>query len=170
MDQPPFEARRLTRTHRQTIEAPPETVFPLLCPVREAEWLEGWGYHMIYSESGLVEEGAVFSTASEGEPDTVWIVTRHDRHAHEVEFARFTPGSRTCVLRLAVTARDAQSSYVDVTYTYTGLSPAGNDFLDHVTAQAFREGVIFWEASMNHFLRTGGKLTRAAWQATRGTP
>lgn len=30
--------------------------------MREAEWLDGWKHNMIYSESGLVEEGAVFST------------------------------------------------------------------------------------------------------------
>ena len=69
-----FVPQRITRTYRQTINAPPEKVFPLLCPVREAEWLDGWCYNMTYSASGLVEKGAVFSTPAEGEADTVWIV------------------------------------------------------------------------------------------------
>lgn len=48
MEQSRFTARRITRTYHQTINAVPETVFPLLCPVREAEWLDGWQYAMIY--------------------------------------------------------------------------------------------------------------------------
>lgn len=57
------------KSYRQTIDAPPETVFPLLCPVREAEWLDGWEYEMIYSMSGLIEKGAAFSTANPGAAD-----------------------------------------------------------------------------------------------------
>jgi hypothetical protein len=32
-----FTANRVTRTYCQTINTTPEQVFPLLCPVREAE-------------------------------------------------------------------------------------------------------------------------------------
>ena len=161
MDNSNFTARRITRTYRQIINATPEKVFPLLCPVREAEWLDGWQYAMIYSESGLVEEGAVFSTPHAGEADTVWIVTKHDPGKREIEFARFTPASRTCVLRLAVSANTATSSLVDISYTYTATTPEGNAFIESLTEEAFVEAVSFWEKSMNHFLDTGKKLTRA---------
>jgi len=161
MENSGFTARRTTRTYRQTINATPERVFPLLCPVREAEWLDGWQYAMIYAESGLIEEGAVFSTPHEGEADTVWIVTRHDPGKREIEFARFTPGSRTCVLRIAVSAKAEHSSFVDISYTYTGTTPAGNAFLESLTEEAFVEAVVFWEKSVNYFLETGEKLIRA---------
>jgi len=161
MDNSGFTARRTTRTYCQTIHATPENVFPLLCPVREAEWLDGWRYAMIYSESGLIEEGAVFSTPSEGEADTVWIVTRHDPGNREVEFARFTPDSRTCVLKIGVIAKTENSSSVDISYTYTATTPAGNDFIDKLTEARFLEAVTFWEGSLNHFLKTGEKLSRA---------
>jgi hypothetical protein len=158
---PKFKAKRLIRTYRQTINATPEKVFPLLCPVREAEWLDGWQYRMIYSESGLVEEGAVFSTPYEGEDDTVWIVTEHDSKTYEVEFARVTPKSRTCILKIAVKSKDENSSYVDVSYTYTGITFVGNDFIDHFTEEAFLGAVTFWEKSMNYFLETGERLKKA---------
>jgi hypothetical protein len=109
-----FQPRRVVRTYRQTIEARPDAVFPLLCPVREAEWLDGWHYRMISSASGLVESGAVFSTSNPGEEDTVWIVTRHDPTAHRVEFARFTPNSRTCFQTIAVSPLGEDRSHVDV--------------------------------------------------------
>ena len=161
MDKPRFTARRITKTYRQTINAIPERVFPLLCPVREAEWLDGWQYAMIYSESGLIEEGAVFSTPHEGEVDTVWIVTKHDPGKREIEFARFTHESRTCVLKIAVRAKAEHGSFVDISYTYTATTPAGNDFIDSLTEEAFVEAVVFWEKSMNYFLETGKKLIRA---------
>jgi hypothetical protein len=156
-----FTARRITRTYRQTINATPERVFPLLCPVREAEWLDGWQYAMIYSASGLVEEGAVFSTPHAGEGDTVWIVTKYNPGKREIEFARFTPDSRTCVLRIAVSANADHGSFVDIAYTYTATTPAGNDFIARLTEETFLAAVVFWEKSMNHFLKTGEKLIEA---------
>jgi hypothetical protein len=155
-----WKSKRITRSYRQTINAPPDEVFPLLCPVREAEWLDGWQYAMIYSESGLIEEGAVFSTPHEGEEDTIWIVTKHDPREREVEFARFTYESRVCVLRIAVRLKENSSSHVDVSYTYTGITPAGNDFIDNFSEDAFLEAVAFWEKSMNHYLETGTRLRK----------
>jgi len=155
-----FKAKRIKRTYRQTIDGTSDKVFQLLCPVREAEWLDGWRYNMICSESGLVEEGAVFSTPYEGEEDTVWIVTKHDSKTYEVEFARFTHNSRTCVLKIAVKSKDEKRSFVDVSYTYTGITPEGNDFIDNFTEETFLEAVSFWEKSMNHFLETGERLKK----------
>ena len=155
-----FTGKRLTRTYRQTINAAPDTVFPLLCPVREAEWLDGWHYTMLWSQSGLVEEGAVFSTPGEGEEDTVWIVTRHDATKRAIEFTRFTPGSRVCVLHIAVGPGTGGRSLVDIAYTYTGITEAGNAFLDGITEESFLDAVTFWERSMNHWLATGNRLKR----------
>ncbi len=157
-----IDAKRVVRAYRQTIDATPDVVFPLLCPVREAEWLDGWEYTMVYSASGLIEDGAVFTTSNPGEEDTVWVVTRHDRGSRAVEFTRFTPGSRTCVLKIAVSPCGDARSHVDVSYAYTSIAPAGNEFLDGWTEDAFLGNVIFWEKSMNHFLKTGGRLSRAA--------
>lgn len=155
-----FKSQRITREYRQTINSTPGKVFPLLCPVREADWLDGWRFNMIYSESGVVEEGAVFNTPYDGEADTVWIVTKHDSKSHEVDFARFTHNSRTCILKIAVKHKDEISSYVDVSYTYTGITPAGNDFIKNFTEEAFLEAVTFWEKSMNFFLETGERLKK----------
>ncbi len=161
MDKSSFTAQRITRTYGQTINATPERVFPLLCPVREAEWLDGWQYTMIYSKSGVIEEGAVFSTPHPGEEDTVWIVTRHDPRKREVEFTRFTPASRICVLQIAVRAKDEDKSLVDISYTYTATAPAGNAFIQSLTEEAFVGAMKFWEKSVNYYLETGKKLIKA---------
>jgi hypothetical protein len=158
MDGSNFEARHETKEYCQTVHASPDKVFPLLCPVREAEWLDGWRYTMIYSKSGMVEEGAVFSTPRDDEPDTVWIVTKHDPSNLRVEFTRFTHQSRICALKISVRPKDENSSYVDIAYTYTGISPASNQFIDELTNDVFHADMKHWEDSINHFLRTGEKL------------
>jgi hypothetical protein len=155
-----FKAKRITRTYRQNISGTAETVFPLLCPVREAEWLEGWRYQIIHSVSGLAEEGCVFATPGNDEEDTVWVITRHDTAYYEVDFVRFTPASRTCVLKIAVTPDGESDSTVDISYTYTGITEEGNAWIDNFTEESFLEAVKFWERSMNHFLKTGEKLLR----------
>jgi hypothetical protein len=160
-----FEPKRITRTYCQTINATPQNVFPLLCPVREAEWLDGWNYRMIYSRSGLVEEGAVFSTSHPGEADTIWMVVHHDPKNYRVDFARFTPKSKTCLLKIAVRPKEMQQSLVDISYTYTAIASEGNEFIDHFTEAAFLEAVTFWEKSMNFYLETGKMLKKGKEQA-----
>lgn len=152
---------RITRAYRQLIEAPPDRVFPLICPVREAEWLDGWRFTMTYSVSGLAEEGAVFSTPGAGEPDTTWVITRHDAAQRLVEFTRFTPGSRTCVLRVGIAPAAGGRSFVDIAYTYTATSAEGRAFIEAFTEESFMAAVTFWERSMNHWLATGQRLPRA---------
>lgn len=160
MGAPKFASRRVTRSYRQTINGDPETVFPLLCPVREVEWLDGWQHQMIYSESGLAEKGAIFSTPSDVEADTVWVITRHDAAAKSIQFVRFTPDSRVCVLDIAVRPKGVERSYVDISYTFTGVTKAGNAFVDGYTEETFLDAVTFWEKSMNHFLLTGERLQK----------
>jgi len=148
-------AKRITRTYRQAINAPPKVVFPLLCPVREAQWLDGWEYKMIFSKSGLAEEGCVFTTPGVGEDDTVWVITRHNVETHEVDFVRFTQGSRTCVLKIAVAPDGKDASVVDISYTYTAITEKGKAWIESFTEEIFLEAVKFWEQSMNRFLAAG---------------
>ncbi len=57
-----FKGNRIVHEFTQTNPAPPSAVFPLLCPVREGEWLPGWQYRLIWSDSGIAELGCVFTT------------------------------------------------------------------------------------------------------------
>lgn len=160
-----IDSGRSVRSYTQRIEAPPERVFPLLCPVREAEWLEGWGdgVEMIHSQSGVAEDGCVFRTRAAGWPETVWMITQHDSAGRVVEFVRVTTGLAATRLRISVEGGDDGSSVVFVTYTFTPLSAAGRAFVEqNHSEQAFEADMAFWEASMNHWLRTGGMLSAAA--------
>ena len=158
-----IDAGRITRRFTQRIEAPPERVFPLLCPVREGDWLDGWRdeVEMIHSESGLAEEGCVFRTRMPGRPETVWMISRHDPQARQVEFCRVTTGLVATRLAIGVTPEGGDASAVHITYTFTPLGPDGAEFVRRTYAEeAFREDMVWWQDSMNHWLRTG-KILRA---------
>jgi len=163
-----IESGRVVRSYVQTIAAPPARVFPLLCPVREGEWLEGWReeVEMIHSDSGVAEDGCVFRTRAAGRPETVWMITRHDPVRRVVEFARVTQGLVATRLRIRVEAAGAATSSVHVTYTLTPLAAAGAEYIgEHHSEDAFRRDLAWWEDSMNHWLRTGELLRAAAGRA-----
>lgn len=159
-----IDSGRVVRSFTQRIEARPDDVFPLLCPVREGEWLDGWADQvaMIHSESGVAEDGCVFRTRPSGRPETIWMVTRHDPVERIVEFARVTTGLVATRLRIQVEGQGDGSSRVHVAYTFTPLGPEGRAFVEEShSAASFREDMAWWEASMNHWLRSG-RILRAA--------
>ena len=43
---------RVTRTYKQRLNGSVSKVFPLLCPVREAEWIHGWNPVLVLTQSG----------------------------------------------------------------------------------------------------------------------
>ena len=154
----PTESGRVVRRYTQRIEGPPTRVFPLLCPVREAEWLDGWidEAEMVHSDSGIAEDGCVFRTRTPGRPEATWMITRHDPAEKVVEFVRVTVGLAATRLRIGVEGGPNASSLVHITYTFTPLSEAGVAFVRETCSEgAFRRDMAWWESSMNHWLRTG---------------
>ena len=159
-----FQATRVNHEYTQTNDALPEKVFPLLCPVREADWVPGWKHQLIYSESGFAEDGCVFSTPNEGGPETVWMVTHYDPAAFTIAFAWFQPGMIATQLRITLEPAPGGRTSARINYIYTGLSPAGNAVLDRYTTEWFRSKMQSWETAINHFLRTGNLIQAGAWE------
>jgi hypothetical protein len=156
-----FKAKRVTRNYVQTIHAEPSVVHALICPVKEAEWLDGWDYRLIFSHSGFAEKGCVFTSKSAGEPDTIWLITRRDDAAYETDFVRVTPDSRVAEVTVRIDAGGEQTCRANITYTITALNEAGNTFIENFTEKNFVKDMKFWEATMNHYLKTGQALPRS---------
>jgi hypothetical protein len=144
---------RITRTYVQRLSAPPETVFPLLCPVRETEWAVGWHPRQVFSHSGLAEADCVFVTES-SPSDTIWYVTRHEPGSWSLEMVRITPGVTACKLQIQLSPT-AWGCDATVTYSHTSLGPAGDAFAAAFTEAAYENMMKAWESQLNHFLRTG---------------
>lgn len=54
------QPRRVKHSFTQSLKGTPEQVFPLLCPVREADWIPGWTTDWVISESGVAEQTVFF--------------------------------------------------------------------------------------------------------------
>jgi len=147
---------RVARSYRQRLVGEPARVFELLCPVREADWIEGWDPALVVSRSGWVEPDCVFVTAA-GARQAIWVVTRHEPATHHVEMIKVTPEVTVCKLTIDVVAAE-DGSEAQVTYEHTSLGPEGDAFIAAFTEAHYRGAMRDWEARMNHYLRAGRAL------------
>ena len=159
-----FAARRVSHEYTQTNDAPPEKVFPLLCPVREADWVPGWQYRLIYSDSGCAEDGCVFATPNDTGPETIWMATHYDPAAFQVAYAWVQPGMIATQLRITLAPAPGGRTSARIRYLYTGLSAPGNDVLDRYTPEWFRRKMQSWEKAINYFLQHGSMIQAAEWE------
>lgn len=147
---PQFNAKRIVTTFTGHVSFPPDIVFPLLCPVREYEWLDDWQCEMIYSDSGVAEENCIFKTAHAG--GMFWSVSRYEP-PRRIEFTIFTSNALITRLNISLVPKDKGT---DLTWKriFTGLSEAGNQSVGtwqtRVDADLTRK--------LEHFLKTGEPL------------
>src|SRR2546430_15621885 len=155
-------ARRVTHEYTQTNDAPPDRVFPLLCPVWEADWVPGWQYKMIYSKSGVAEAGCVFTTPNNDGTETIWLVTEYDPARFRIAFAWVNPGQVAAQIGISLKRNSQGTTAAFIRYSYTGLSPAGNQEVERYDKKWFEQKMKSWEAAINHYLRTGKAISAAA--------
>jgi hypothetical protein len=158
-----FKSNRIAHEYTQTNPATPDKVFPLLCPVREGDWLPGWQYRLIYSDSGIAELGCVFTTpnppaARSQASETTWIVTEYDPSAFRIAFVWINPGSIITEIRIQLTPAEHGVTRTHIRYRYTGLSPEGNRELEAYDQNWFKAKMQNWETTINHYLRTGKRM------------
>ena len=173
-----FKSLRVAHEYTQTNTASPEKVFPLLCPVREADWIPGWRYKLIYSDSGVAELGCIFTTEDptvESEkyssaeniraadaPVTTWICFEYDPAAFRVGYIWIRPARIATELRISLTAAADGQTRSHIWFRYTGLSAEGNRQVESYDKAWFEQKMRAWEAAINHYLTTGTMITEKA--------
>lgn len=144
---------RVSKMRTFHLVAPPSRVFPLLCPIREYEWVEGWSCELIHSTTGYAEPGCIFTSRLDPEGLAVWIITDHQPDTHMRVI-------KTCadlyLLEWTFDLGENGQNWTDLqmVYTMTGLSEAGNTY-----ARQFMNGIFplmmdRLEEELNHFLNT----------------
>jgi hypothetical protein len=147
---------RVSHTYRQRLVAAPSKVFPLLCPVREADWIDGWHPVLVLSNSGVAEPDCVFVTDAKVH-DAIWYITRHDPTRYLVEMIKITPLVTACKLTIRVRPM-RPGSEAEITYMHTSLGPEGDAFVSSFTAEYYVQFMREWESRMNHYLKHGTAL------------
>lgn len=154
-----FVAKRITKTHTQINIGSPEIVFPLICPVKEADWLESWNYKMIYSKSGIAEEGCIFLTSVKDMPDTFWYITVHDPESKEIEFVRMTYNETIVKINICLKDNYNGTSTTLISYEYTALNEKQNKWIENESDKYFDNMMKVWEKSINHYIASGERLS-----------
>ncbi len=147
-----FRGKRAKTEFTCTVPGKPEVVFPLLCPVREYEWIEGWRGELIYSDSGVAEDNCIFKTDMHGDP-MIWSAIAYEPNRHVEYLAIANPHF---VMRLSIELEAAGSEQTKMIWrhTFTGLSDAGNQ---HVAATKADHTKQVCE-KLEYFLKTVKKL------------
>lgn len=148
---------RAAHTYRQRLHASPAKVFPLLCPVRETEWADGWLPELVISVSGIAERDCIFLTPDEL-GTAIWYITRHEPEKLFVEMLKILPGVTACRLSIQLSP-DGAGCFADITYSHTSLGPAGDEFVAKFTVEHYQKFMQVWEKVLNHFLTTGCRLS-----------
>jgi len=144
---------KVIRTYTQKIKGTPAQIFPLLCPVREKDWIDGWDPEIVYSDSGIAEKDCVFVTYIGGKK-TVWVITRYEPENNFTEMIRYN--GDTLIVKLSVTiAKTDAGSDVNITYTYTAVNDEGKREIEAFTQQYYDNFMKEWEENMNHYLLNG---------------
>jgi len=155
-----FQGIRTSKTYKQINNAPPDIVFPLLCPVREKDWIDGWDYKMIFSISGLIEKDCVFSTPNQGNEQTIWYVTEHDKENFNIEFVRVVPNEEVVKINICLQDNGNGTTTSNITYQYTSLNENKNSWIKEKFESEFNESMIWWEKSINYYIEKGEKLMK----------
>jgi hypothetical protein len=150
-------ARREVRESTMRLAGRPERVFPLLCPVREYDWIETWNAVLVHSDSGVAEKGCVFTTEDPHGPSSVWTVSRYEPAAWAIEFVVVTPGLLVTTLEVALEP-DGDGTVARWRRTFTALSPAGERAISALAGPAYEARMERLERQLDHYLRAGEML------------
>jgi hypothetical protein len=156
-----IEPNRKKHGYTQKLNAPPEKIFPLLCPVMEVEWAPGWMPEVVLSESGFCEQECIFITPAEmsSEPENaIWLVSKYDPGKWELEMYKVSPQHTISKLEISLTAQPDNRTKAYITYETTSIGPAGDTFMEEFTEDWYEGFMVEWENAMNYYLNTGEKI------------
>lgn len=133
------------------IHAPYAEIAPLFGPLGERAWVgDFWKPKFIYPQPPKDVQGAVF-TVGEGGEMTVWANTLFDLDARHMHYIHFLPGLEVATIDLRFTSIDEQTTQVDVIFTRTALTPAGNEHATRLSNEDQKRGEM-WRQAIGNYL------------------
>ncbi len=145
--------KKLIQRYQQTLAGTKEEIFPLLCPVREKEWLQDWDYNMIYSESGYAEKGCIFDT-NNNYGSYRWIITKHDSDSHEIQFIKIMRDKIIVIIDIDLEEKSEKLILCNIQYDFIPLcDEASEGMYKENTEEDFNKHMKKWEDSLNYYLQ-----------------
>ncbi len=145
-----FRSRTLTLRGKVLAEGDLDQVFPLFSPPGESLWVPGWDPEYLYPASEDWSEGQIFRTREES-GEAVWVVSRLDRKNHYARYHRVEPGHYVACVQVQCRPASGKTE-VEISYSFVGLSPGGNDAIAAMSEAEYREKMARWSRWVNDYL------------------
>lgn len=154
-----FNGLRKTLRHTQKLNGTLKQVFPLLCPVREYDWIDDWECDLIHSDSGLAELDCVFSTQTSGTrlgdvSEEIWTISRYEPNSR-IEFVKFAAGLYLVRYEIILDTIGETHASAKWSQYFTGLSEAGNRIVTASQQSDFSAAIMAMEGKLNYYLKHG---------------
>jgi len=145
-----FKAIRRIFTHKQKVFAPPELIFPLLCPTRAYEWIKDWDSEIIYSKSGFAEPGCVFKTDDPDSGEDLWIIAEYKKPF----FIKFVRTNRYRIMNYTISFEPISKNCTSVIWRQeiTAINEEGNVYAADLEKSEFVDMIDMQEEFLNSYL------------------
>ncbi|HEX3466419.1 MAG TPA: hypothetical protein VHS78_20415 [Candidatus Elarobacter sp.] len=132
-----------------TLKASADTALHLFDPVGEAAWAKGWDPSFVReADRATLAEGTVFTTPGAAGTQTVWVLQRYDRQAHEIAYTVYKPDGVVVAIRIALHDTTPRGSAALVRYDLVATTDAGDRFV-HDYAGSFPHMGPHWQAALD---------------------
>ena len=155
-----FQAKRVTKRYTHEIKGAPSEVFPLLCPTREYDWIDGWTCRMVYSESGYAENNCIFTTSFARQAEEMFVVSRYDPEHYVIEFVVISPETHVTKFDISLDDCGDQTTRINWAHTLTGLTEKGNALVEDYTEKNYTAIMSRLSEALDHYCKTGKMLKR----------
>lgn len=148
-----MSGKRILRSFSTNLPKSPETVFPLLCPVREYDWIPVWKCEVVYTESGFAELGCVFTTdfKDHSGPET-WVVCAYEKN----RLIGFIKIGQHATTRYNVSLEPSQTgSLIKWEQEITSLDTQGDLLVDNITERVYEEKMTHVNEWLKYYLLHG---------------
>jgi len=141
------------------IHAPMAEAAPLFGPNGERAWAgKHWVPEFLYPQPATDVQGAVF-TVQHGPHTSLWVNTVFNLAEGRMQYVSFIPGVVVSTIDVRLTASDASTTNVDVTYVRTALDTSANDDVEEL-GRSDRESGPHWEQAIEAWLKQHRGQTR----------
>ena len=156
--------KNLTIEKEVTIKAPVNEVFPLVCPVREYDWIPGWKCNLLYCPNGRNEKDVVFREKmtspfllNKNGGKTTWITLLYDKSTCRVHF-RWINHISTSLYKMEMSPIDSSQTRCTLSLDLEVTNERGSKILTPDSEYKIGFLIEGLAAMLKHYCETGEKL------------
>lgn len=155
---------RLDVSKEITIQASAEEIFPLICPVKEYDWIPNWKCKLIFCPNGKNEKDVVFKEKISAPfiinaffAETTWTTILHDSSNYKVHF-KWENKISTSIYKIELHSTDSEQTICKASLNYNILDDkkVGNARMKLESKIEFLiEGLL---GMLKHYCETGEQM------------